>query len=82
MLLHADTVKSSNFFQGKPSDEANQINEGMVKTFMTFTKVNDQQLEEIMGSDKDIGKNKSSYQTEEHKTAAYMNNKLDEETKV
>ena len=41
MLLHADAVKTSNFFQGKPSDEANQINEGMVKTFMTFTKVND-----------------------------------------
>ncbi len=38
MLLHADTVKSSNFFQGKPSDEANQINEGMAKTFMTFTR--------------------------------------------
>ena len=38
MLLHADSVKSSNFFQGKPSDEANQINEGMAKTFMTFTR--------------------------------------------
>lgn len=37
MLLHADTVKN-NFFQGKPSDEANQLNADMVKTFMTFSK--------------------------------------------
>lgn len=35
MLLHTDAVKS-NFFVGKPSDEANQLSEGMVKTFMTF----------------------------------------------
>lgn len=36
MLLHTDAVKS-NFFVGKPSDEANQLNDGMVKTFMTFS---------------------------------------------
>ena len=40
MLLHADAVKS-NFFQGRPSDEANALNHGMVKTFMTFSQAVD-----------------------------------------
>ena len=36
MLLHSDAVKQ-NFFNGRPSDEANQINQGMVKTFMSLS---------------------------------------------
>ena len=35
LLLHADAIKS-NFHQGSPSEEADQLNEGMVQTFMTF----------------------------------------------
>ena len=37
MLLNSSAVKTS-FFQGKPSDEANQLNHGMVKTFMSMSK--------------------------------------------
>ena len=36
MLLNSDAVKTS-FFNGKPSDEANQLNHGMVKTFMSMS---------------------------------------------
>ena len=36
MLLHQDAVKT-NFYNGKPSDEANKLNRGMVKTFMSFS---------------------------------------------
>ena len=36
MLLNSSAVKT-NFFQGKPSDEANQLNHGMVKTFMSMS---------------------------------------------
>lgn len=36
MLLHSEALKT-NFYPGKPSDEANQLNQGMVKTFMSFS---------------------------------------------
>ena len=36
MLLNSEALKT-NFFPGKPSDEANQLNQGMVKTFMSFS---------------------------------------------
>ena len=40
LLLHADAAKN-NLYQaqgGKPSEEANQINDSMVETYMTFTR--------------------------------------------
>ena len=45
MLLHQDAAKT-NFLNGKPSDRANKLNQGMVKTFMAFSTPNDPSREE------------------------------------
>ena len=45
MLLHQDAAKT-NFLNGKPSDRANKLNHGMVKTFMAFSTPADPSREE------------------------------------
>lgn len=77
MLLHVDMIKN-NFFEGKPSDEADQINEGMVQTFMMFAKpLATVQTEQTSSKVKNTPKNSSALHEERKAVATMLNQKFE-----